>query len=194
MRQDARAVGQHEISHVVERKGAFETVHRQPTVRKDVPCVVDEHVDAGLLGVDAGADLLGVAEGQQVCNMGVVRDLRRGLTEPGQCAFCPRLVAGEEDNPGALSCAGLSRDLPNPRRGPGDDDDLSVHPVQPDFISAFVGPMFLIAQLAPRRKTLGLTDRAYIIYSGEVLMEGDAHEIVNNPDVRRLYLGEEFRM
>jgi lipopolysaccharide export system ATP-binding protein len=44
------------------------------------------------------------------------------------------------------------------------------------------------------RETLGLTDRAYIIYSGEVLMEGRAEEIVNNPDVRRLYLGEEFRL
>jgi lipopolysaccharide export system ATP-binding protein len=44
------------------------------------------------------------------------------------------------------------------------------------------------------RETLGLTDRAYIIYSGEVLMEGRAHDIVNNADVRRLYLGEEFRL
>jgi len=44
------------------------------------------------------------------------------------------------------------------------------------------------------RETLGLTDRAYIIYSGEVLMEGRADAIVNNPDVRRLYLGEEFRL
>jgi lipopolysaccharide export system ATP-binding protein len=44
------------------------------------------------------------------------------------------------------------------------------------------------------RETLGLTDRAYIIYSGEVLMEGRGDEIVNNADVRRLYLGEEFRM
>jgi lipopolysaccharide export system ATP-binding protein len=44
------------------------------------------------------------------------------------------------------------------------------------------------------RETLGLTDRAYIIYSGEVLMEGRAEDIVNNPDVRRLYLGEDFRL
>ncbi len=44
------------------------------------------------------------------------------------------------------------------------------------------------------RETLGLTDRAYIIYSGEVLMEGRTDDIVNNPDVRRLYLGEEFRL
>jgi len=44
------------------------------------------------------------------------------------------------------------------------------------------------------RETLGLTDRAYIIYSGEVLREGRADEIINDPEVRRLYLGEEFRM
>ena len=44
------------------------------------------------------------------------------------------------------------------------------------------------------RETLGLTDRAYIIYSGEVLMEGSPEDIVNHPDVRRLYLGEEFRL
>jgi lipopolysaccharide export system ATP-binding protein len=44
------------------------------------------------------------------------------------------------------------------------------------------------------RETLGLTDRAYIIYSGEVLMEGRTEDIVNDPDVRRLYLGEEFRL
>ena len=44
------------------------------------------------------------------------------------------------------------------------------------------------------RETLGLTDRSYIIYSGSVLMEGRAQDIVNNPDVRRLYLGEEFRL
>ena len=44
------------------------------------------------------------------------------------------------------------------------------------------------------RETLGLTDRAYIVYSGEVLTEGRPDEIVNNPEVRRLYLGEEFRL
>ncbi len=44
------------------------------------------------------------------------------------------------------------------------------------------------------RETLGLIDRAYIIHSGQVLMEGSPGEIVSNPDVRRLYLGEEFRL
>jgi lipopolysaccharide export system ATP-binding protein len=37
-------------------------------------------------------------------------------------------------------------------------------------------------------------DRAYIIYSGEVLMEGRTEDIINNPEVRRLYLGEGFRL
>jgi lipopolysaccharide export system ATP-binding protein len=43
------------------------------------------------------------------------------------------------------------------------------------------------------RETLDLTDRSYIIYSGQVLMEGGKEEIVNDPEVRRLYLGEDFR-
>ena len=44
------------------------------------------------------------------------------------------------------------------------------------------------------RETLGLIDRAYIIHSGHVLTEGSPEEIVANPDVRRFYLGEDFRM
>ncbi len=44
------------------------------------------------------------------------------------------------------------------------------------------------------RETLGLIDRAYIIHSGSVLMEGDSDSIVSSPEVRRLYLGEEFRL
>jgi len=44
------------------------------------------------------------------------------------------------------------------------------------------------------RETLGLIDRAYIIHSGEVLFEGRPDEVVDSPDVRRLYLGEEFRL
>jgi lipopolysaccharide export system ATP-binding protein len=44
------------------------------------------------------------------------------------------------------------------------------------------------------RETLGLIDRAYIIHSGHVLTEGSPEEIVANPDVRRFYLGHDFRM
>ena len=44
------------------------------------------------------------------------------------------------------------------------------------------------------RETLGLIDRAYIIHSGHVLTEGAPAEIVAHADVRRFYLGEDFRM
>ncbi|MDT8999429.1 LPS export ABC transporter ATP-binding protein [Paucibacter sp. APW11] len=44
------------------------------------------------------------------------------------------------------------------------------------------------------RETLGICDRAYIISEGTVLAEGRPAEIVDNPDVRKVYLGEHFRM
>ena len=44
------------------------------------------------------------------------------------------------------------------------------------------------------RETLGICDHAYIISDGHVLALGTPSEIVNNADVRRVYLGEHFRM
>jgi lipopolysaccharide export system ATP-binding protein len=44
------------------------------------------------------------------------------------------------------------------------------------------------------RETLGLIDRAYIIHAGEVLTHGRANDIVTDPDVRRLYLGDNFSL
>jgi lipopolysaccharide export system ATP-binding protein len=44
------------------------------------------------------------------------------------------------------------------------------------------------------RETLGICDRAYIISEGRVLAEGTPAEIVENADVRKVYLGEHFRM
>jgi len=44
------------------------------------------------------------------------------------------------------------------------------------------------------RDTLEIVDRAYIIHDGEVLTEGKPSEIVGNEDVRRVYLGEGFRL
>lgn len=42
------------------------------------------------------------------------------------------------------------------------------------------------------RETLSLIDRAYIIYDGQVLTQGHPQDIVNNEDVRRVYLGDMF--
>ncbi|MDO9063882.1 MAG: ATP-binding cassette domain-containing protein, partial [Sulfuricella sp.] len=44
------------------------------------------------------------------------------------------------------------------------------------------------------RETLGICDRAYIINDGQVLASGNPDEIVYNENVRKVYLGEHFRM
>jgi len=44
------------------------------------------------------------------------------------------------------------------------------------------------------RETLGICDRAYIINQGTVLASGNPEEIIENESVRRVYLGEHFRM
>jgi lipopolysaccharide export system ATP-binding protein len=44
------------------------------------------------------------------------------------------------------------------------------------------------------RATLEIVDRAYIIHDGSVLMEGTPKDIVEHADVRRVYLGDEFKM
>ena len=44
------------------------------------------------------------------------------------------------------------------------------------------------------RETLGICDHAYIINEGEVLAQGAPEEIISNESVRKIYLGENFRM
>ena len=44
------------------------------------------------------------------------------------------------------------------------------------------------------RETLGICDHAYIINQGSVLAFGKPEEIIYNEDVRKVYLGENFRL
>lgn len=44
------------------------------------------------------------------------------------------------------------------------------------------------------RETLGITDRAYIMSEGKILKTGQPRELVSDPEVRRLYLGERFTL
>ena len=44
------------------------------------------------------------------------------------------------------------------------------------------------------RETLSITDRAYLIAEGKILISGSAEELINNPQARQIYLGEKFRM
>ena len=44
------------------------------------------------------------------------------------------------------------------------------------------------------RETLGIVDRAYILHEGRVLMSGTADQVVKDENVRRVYLGQNFRI
>ena len=44
------------------------------------------------------------------------------------------------------------------------------------------------------RETLKIIDRAYIIYQGKVLLEGDAQALLESPEARRVYLGDQFEI
>ena len=44
------------------------------------------------------------------------------------------------------------------------------------------------------RETLSVTDRAYIITEGKISFAGTPEQLGNNPDVRRVYLGESFSL
>ena len=44
------------------------------------------------------------------------------------------------------------------------------------------------------RETLSITDRSYLLYSGEILKSGNAETLANDKEVRRIYLGKKFRL
>jgi len=44
------------------------------------------------------------------------------------------------------------------------------------------------------RETLSITDRAYLIADGRILLSGTAEELINDAEARKIYLGEKFRM
>ena len=44
------------------------------------------------------------------------------------------------------------------------------------------------------RETLTITDRAYLLYEGDILKSGSARELTEDEETRRLYLGSKFKM
>jgi lipopolysaccharide export system ATP-binding protein len=44
------------------------------------------------------------------------------------------------------------------------------------------------------RETLNITDRAYIINEGKILRDGTPDDLTNDDEVRKVYLGEDFRL
>ena len=43
-------------------------------------------------------------------------------------------------------------------------------------------------------ETLAITDRAYLMFEGRILMEGNAHLLAEDPEARRIYLGSSFKL
>jgi lipopolysaccharide export system ATP-binding protein len=44
------------------------------------------------------------------------------------------------------------------------------------------------------RETLRITDRAYIMYDGKILLSGTAEDLASDPEARKIYLGERFQL
>ena len=44
------------------------------------------------------------------------------------------------------------------------------------------------------RETLSITDRSYLLFEGKILKSGTSNELASDPEARRLYLGEKFRL
>jgi lipopolysaccharide export system ATP-binding protein len=44
------------------------------------------------------------------------------------------------------------------------------------------------------RETLSITNRAYILYDGKILLSGSAKKLINNKKAREIYLGEKFTL
>jgi len=73
-------------------------------------------------------------------------------------------------------------------------DPISVHEVQKIVRRLKERGLAILVTDHNVRETLKLVDRAYIIHRGEVLLEGAADFLVNDPRAREIYLGPEFNM
>lgn len=73
-------------------------------------------------------------------------------------------------------------------------DPLAVHDIQQivrDLRGRGLGVMITDHNV---RETLSVVDRAYLIYDGGVLREGTSEFLINDPEARKVYLGDDFRM
>ena len=73
-------------------------------------------------------------------------------------------------------------------------DPLSVNEIQ-DIVRKLASQgLGIIITDHNVRETLSVVNRAYLVYNGRLLREGTSDELVNDPEVREKYLGENFRM
>jgi lipopolysaccharide export system ATP-binding protein len=80
-----------------------------------------------------------------------------------------------------------------------DEPFAGVDPIAVDDIQRIVGDikrrgLGVLITDHNVRETLSITDRAYIMFDGRIHIEGTSEELVNDPEARKLYLGEDFRL
>ena len=73
-------------------------------------------------------------------------------------------------------------------------DPLAVHDIQQIVLGLRDRGLGVMITDHNVRETLSVVDRAYLIYEGRVLREGSSEFLINDPEVREKYLGENFRM
>ncbi len=73
-------------------------------------------------------------------------------------------------------------------------DPLSVNEIQDIVRRLAAKGLGIIITDHNVRETLSVVNRAYLVYDGRLLREGTSDELVNDPEVREKYLGENFRM
>ena len=73
-------------------------------------------------------------------------------------------------------------------------DPLAVHDIQEIVRDLKHQGLGIIITDHNVRETLDVVDRAYLVYNGKLLCEGTSERLVNDEEVRRLYLGKDFRM
>jgi lipopolysaccharide export system ATP-binding protein len=87
----------------------------------------------------------------------------------------------------------------NPRYLLLDEPFVGIDPIAVGEIQAIIkrlrsrGMGLLITDHSVR-ETLRTTDRAYILFEGRILLAGTSSELAENPEARRIYLGEEFEL
>ena len=73
-------------------------------------------------------------------------------------------------------------------------DPLSVNEIQEIVRSLAARGLGIVITDHNVRETLSVVNRAYLVYEGRLLKEGSSRELVEDPEVREKYLGENFRM
>lgn len=144
-------------------------------------------------------------------NLRTVLELRGGLSKKEIRTRIERLLEefslthvrqslGQQLSGGERRCTEIARALATePRYLLLDEPFAGVDPIAVEEIQSII---VRLAQLGIGilitdhnvHETLSITRRAYLLYEGRILKEGDAETLAADPEVRRVYLGEKFQL